>query len=255
MGQELPAPNTSIANELPSPVASETNALMVLIERMAVSQDIDLDRVERAYKMYCDMVSKEAETRFNDDMAKAQNELSAVVANRKNTHTKSTFADLSAIHSAAKPVWTNFGFSVTTKSEKSELDDHVRIISEVRHKAGHKETLVDDWPLDRSGAQGTVNKTAIQAKGSSISYARRYTELMIFDLSVDHEDNDGNPIENFISASEAREITSALKITGSDVQMFCRVLGCDSVETIPKKLLGKARNLINKKKSSQNANS
>ena len=49
-----------------------------------------------------------------------------------------------------------------------------------------------DLPLDNVGTKGTVNKTGVQATGSTNAYGRRYLVLMIFNVSTEDEDNDGN---------------------------------------------------------------
>jgi len=173
-------------------VTTNDSPLMQIIERIAEMPELDLDRVDRLFLMHEKMLNREAEAAFNESMARAQMEIQSVVVNKANDHTKSGYADLSAIHEKAKPVWAGCGFSVITRSMASDKDNHIRIHTEVRHCAGHKEVYNDDWPLDIAGAKGNANKTAIQAKGSSITYARRYSELMIFDIAIKGEDNDGN---------------------------------------------------------------
>ncbi len=46
-------------------------------------------------------------------------------------------------------------------------------------------------PLDSAGSGGKVNKTPIQASGSTQSYARRYLVCQIFNVTT-ADDNDGN---------------------------------------------------------------
>lgn len=184
--------------------------LMSIIEKMAQMPNLDLDRVERLFAMHQQMVSEQKEQLFNEAMAKAQGEIEPVIANRVNDHTHSGYADLSAIHQNAKPVWTKHGFSVVTKTERSDLPNHILVICEVRHSGGHKETHKDDWPLDIAGAQGKVNKTPIQAKGSTEQYARRYMELGIFDVAVKGVDDDGNSLSKSGQAiSNTRPKTAA----------------------------------------------
>ena len=52
-----------------------------------------------------------------------------------------------------------------------------------------------DLALDGVGLKGNPNKTAVQASGSTISYGRRYLKLMVFDVVLTNEDNDGNAPE------------------------------------------------------------
>lgn len=166
--------------------------MLQMINRMSQLPDFDMERVKEFYSMHKEMEAERKETEFNDAMAKAQNEIQSIVTNQYNKHTESGFANLSALHESAKPVWTSHGFSVVAKTKPSDKEAHIYVITEVRHSGGHKEIYSDYWPIDDAGTQGTKNKTPIQAKGSSMAYARRYTELAIFDVAVIHEDNDGN---------------------------------------------------------------
>lgn len=191
-GQELAA-----QNENPLAVAepvSETMAMIQMIERAATNPDIDIEKMKAIMLMKNEHEDRLAEKEFNQSMAKTQSELQAVVHNQRNDHTKSGYADLTAIHASAKPIWTAHGFSVVSRSAPSEIENHTKILIDVRHAGGHKEHYSDDWPLDLAGINNKANKTAIQAKGSTVSYARRYSELMIFDVAVTDEDNDGNQV-------------------------------------------------------------
>lgn len=179
-------------NNLEPVKQSESGALMTIIERISLLPDLDLDRVERLFAMHQQMLARSAEQQFNEAMAITQSEIQSVAALKKNNHTKSVYADIDAIHEAAKPVWTRNGFSVVTRTAQGAIPNHIKVICDVRHSGGHKETYEDDWPLDTAGAQGNANKTAIQGKGSTTTYARRYTELMIFDIAIKRLDQDGN---------------------------------------------------------------
>lgn len=177
------------------PPQQEAGALMTIIDRISSLPDLTsdkLDQVERLFAMHQQMLDRQAEQLFNEDMARTQSEIQPVVANKENKHTKSLYSDIDAIHAEAKPIWTRNGFSVVTRTAPSTIQNHIKVICEVRHSAGHKEVHEDDWPLDTVGAQGNANKTAIQGKGSTSTYARRYTELGIFDIAIKRLDKDGN---------------------------------------------------------------
>ncbi len=179
------------ASQLPAIQQTEAGALMTIIERISTMPDLDLDRVERLFAMHQQMLAKQAEKAFNDAMALTQSQIQSIVVDRENAHTHSWYATLDAIHEKAKPIWTANGFSVVTKLADSEKADHVKVICEVRN-GSHKEVHSKDWPLDTAGAKGGANKTAIQGMGSTSTYARRYTELQIFDIAIKGMDKDGN---------------------------------------------------------------
>lgn len=206
-------PLSEQAAQLPAIQQTEAGALMTIIERISTMPELDLDHVERLFAMHQQALARTAEQQFNEAMAITQGELQPVVARKTNSHTKSVYADIDAVHESAKPIWTKNGFSVVSRTAPSPIQNHIKIICEVRHGGGHKEVYEDDWPLDTTGAKGGENKTAIQGKGSTTTYARRYTELMIFDIAIKRLDKDGNaPLE---LSQKAADWIAAIDATGS----------------------------------------
>lgn len=173
----------------------DVKSLLAIIDRVAENPEIDLERVRELFAMRDSMVAEYREQAFNEAMALAQGEIGAVAVNCQNDFTKSTYANLDAIHREAKPIWTKYGFSVFTRDKPSTTSGFQHVSTEIRHAAGHKEVIEGDWPLDIGGKDGNKNKTPIQAIGSTRSYARRYNELAAFDIAITYEDNDGNPIK------------------------------------------------------------
>lgn len=234
---------------------SESNSqILSIIDRVAVMKDLDMDRLDHLWNMHKENLAMEAEKAYSSAMALAQSEMQNVIKNKTNAHTRSKFADIGAVHNECKPIWTKYGFSVSSKTGSSSIAGHTLVSSVVRHSGGHKEELSNDWPLDNGGMQGKTNKTAIQAMGSTITYARRYYELMIFDIGFDEQDNDGAPqqVARVITAKDAASIKQRLESTESNVAKFCEVLGINSVDEMPLNLVAKANSMLNKKEQ-QNA--
>jgi hypothetical protein len=90
----------------------------------------------------------------------------------------------------AKPIYTKHGFSVVFSEGKADTDGDIRICADVLHKDGHERSYHHDLALDDKGIKGSVNKTKIHGKASSISYGRRYLMCMIWNIPT--PDNDGN---------------------------------------------------------------
>lgn len=230
-------------NEIAMHQPGQSSSLMNLVERLATDKEIDPARVDHAFEMYMKVRAVEAEAAFSRSMALAQSEIQNIVVNKKNNQTNSKYADLAAIHEGAKSVWTKYGFSVVTRTTRSDLLDHIRVICDVRHDSGHKETHEDDWPIDGAGLRGNANKTAIQAKGSTVSYARRYVELMIFDVAT-FDDNDGNgtPKAGVRSGSTASQslnkqqletLRKAMKSANISDSEVCKFAQIDRIDDLP----------------------
>jgi hypothetical protein len=94
------------------------------------------------------------------------------------------------------PIYSAEGLAVSYDTEtKSESDPimsgDIRIVAHVSHAGGHTRRYHIDLPLDDVGSGGKVNKTKIQARGSTNEYGRRYLARMIFNLAT-RDDTDGN---------------------------------------------------------------
>jgi hypothetical protein len=159
-----------------------------LRELLALKREHDADQARKA---------------FHAAFAAAQAEIPTVIKNRENKHTKSTYADLAAIEQAVMPVVARRGLSVRFYPVRSELSGHYGVDCVVSHQMGHSETYHADVPADGAGMQGSANKTATHAFGSTMTYGRRYLLCMIFNIATGDDDdgnNAGNPQPNITEA-------------------------------------------------------
>lgn len=176
----------------PTQPQSEAGALISMIERAARDPNVDLDKMERLFKLRSDVRAQEAETAFNAAMAAAQAEMPRVLRDASNSHTQSRYARLESIHKKITPVITRHGFSLSFDTGEGARQGELRIICTVAHAGGHTRTHQVDLPSDTAGAQGRANKTAVQGFGSTVTYGRRYLTLMVFNVALTNEDDDGN---------------------------------------------------------------
>lgn len=195
------------AMALPAAQPDESTAIISMIERAARDPAVDIDKMQRLFEMHERIEQRRAETAFNAAMAAAQAELGPVAKNVRNTHTNSKYADLDAVYEACQPIITKHGFGKSFGTGNSERGDgFVKMICDVTHTAGFCKRYESDMPIDAAGSQGKVNKTPIQAFGSTTTYGRRYMTLLIFDV-VTMDDNDGN---------RPRKSSAAAKRDGTD---------------------------------------
>lgn len=169
---------------------SNATSLLQAITQAASNPQVDIEKMERLFKMHQEMVAQEAEAQWNSAMARAQSQIVPVANNADNTHTKSRYAKLAAINKAIVPIYTGEGLSISFDSGDAPAGV-LRTVATVAHAAGHKRQFHLDLPLDDVGAQGVTNKTKVHATGSSTSYARRYLVCMIFNVTTE-DDDDGN---------------------------------------------------------------
>lgn len=173
---------------------SESAAMMLVIQRAATDPNCDVEKMERLYAMHERMLDRQAAQEFAEAMALCQAEAKKAAKDRTNTQTKSDYATLEAIDEAIRPVYTRHGFSLSFDTDESPLANHVRILCDVMHKGGHTKRYKYDNPMDDKGIQGSVNKTPTHARGSAVTYGRRYATMLIFNIQTGQNDDDGNGV-------------------------------------------------------------
>lgn len=189
--------------------------LLQAITKAATNPKVDMDKVERLFKMHQEMVAKQAEALWNSAMARAQARIVPVATNADNTQTKSRYAKLGAVNKAIVPIYTEEGLSVSFDS--GEVANGIRTVAKVSHKAGHSKEFHLDLPVDDKGPQGTVNKTGVHAAASTNAYARRYLLCMIFNVAT--EDDDGNKGGKCLADETRNNFEEAIGILETDEQV------------------------------------
>jgi hypothetical protein len=176
--------------------------MVAMIERIAMDPNIPIDRLEKMLAMKERMEDRGREMAREDRIEDArrewlsafsavQAEIGPIFRTNDNKHTKSKYADLADIERVVTPILTKHGFSTTSAPVACATSGHIRMRLTLGHAGGHEKIYEDDFPLDNTGSGGTVNKTAIQAKGSTQTYARRYLKASALDLAF-FDDQDGN---------------------------------------------------------------
>lgn len=171
---------------------NDSATLMLVISRAATDPNCDVEKMERLYAMHERMQDRNAAAAYATAMSLAQSEAKKAVKDRTNTQTRSDYATIEAIDAAIRPVYTAHGFSLSFDTDDSPLAGHVRVVCNVMHRDGHTKVHHYDNPMDDKGIQGSVNKTATHARGSAVTYGRRYLTLLIFNIPTGHQDDDGN---------------------------------------------------------------
>lgn len=236
-------------------VQSETAAVLSMIERLAKDPTVDIDRVERMMVLHREMRMEKAREEFNRAMAGVQTRLPQVKRDATNKHTRSQYARLETIAAAVDPIIAEAGLSLSYGTEKSDLPNHYKVVCTVCLGAFERRYELDT-PSDGTGSGGNATKTAVQAMGSALSYARRYLKLMIFDIALTNEDNDGNRVEgdhhqsdrqsesevkqpqvkqkdvDRITPDKAQKLRNLLRDIGKTDAAFCQAAGIKDIDRI-----------------------
>jgi len=217
-------------------VVNESDSMMALIGRMATDPTVDIDKMERIMAMKERMDAETSRRLFNDAMTQCQAEMPAIVKGKTNKQTNSKYAELEHINDAITPVYTKHGFSLSFDTIPSSKEDWVSVRCRVRHNGGYTEESTYETPFDNTGMRGEVNKTVTHGLASGVSYARRYITIMVFNLTLKGEDNDGNGNgrkSSTITEEQQLLVDEWIVKSKADKAAFLRVYKVESVAAIP----------------------
>lgn len=219
--------------------AAEAGDPMMRMVAAAMSDSaVDVGKLERLMDMRDREMARVGREEYMRAMTAAQSEMRNIRQDARNDQTSSNYAKLDGIIKAIRPIYTSHGLSLSFGTEDCPLDGHMRVVCNVMHTGGHCERMHMDIPIDIAGIKGNQNKTATHAHGSTMSYARRYLTLLIFNLATG-DDDDGNAADQLLPDEYAAELKQMLHDTEADVARFLKALSArtkvqiGSVDDIP----------------------
>lgn len=199
--------------------SSETAAIMSVIERVAMSPDADINKLERMLDMQERVLDRNAKQSYTAALAAMQNELPRVIEHGTG-HNSAKYAKLEDINDTIRPALQSHGFAITFRI-KHEVN-LIWVTTVLSHRDGHSEETSIPLALDTSG-----NKNAVQAVGSSISYGKRYGLCAMLNISTG-DDDDGQsaskPAAKTINDNQLSTIMTLLNKTGKSTQALCKKL-------------------------------
>lgn len=182
---------------LPSAPASETVALLGLIERAAADPGVDLDRMERMYAMYERASARSAKSAYLDALMAAKAKLPRIIRagaasyeDKKTGEAKKAFsyAKWEDVVGQIEPILAAHNLVLTFATDQ-QSGDRVAITGILSHRDGHSERAQMALGCDASGGKNNA-----QGWGSAISYGKRYTAFALLNLvGHDDKDTDGAP--------------------------------------------------------------
>jgi len=175
-------------------------------------------------------------------MAAAQSEMGAAIKGASNPFFKSKYADLGSVIQAVKAPFAAHGLSYVQFPVSGESS--VGVVTRLMHSSG--EWLEQEYfiPLGKMDAQSV---------GSCLSYARRYSLQAI--AGIPSADDDGNAATQAapklqtktVTKAQAKVISDLIKKTDSDLERFCGVFGCESVDLLDASKFDNAKEILEKK--------
>ena len=174
--------------ELPAVVIAGTPAAFIAD---AIHEGLPIETMERLFALYERQREEEARMAFFTAMTRFQSIVPPIVKDRSVDYQATTggsvgykYASLSHVVGVIKEPLADCGLSFRFEQRDTE-DGSIEVACIVTHVAGHSERTSMSGPADTSG-----KKNAIQSRGSSNSYLKRYTLGGALGLVID-EDDDG----------------------------------------------------------------
>ncbi|RVO35026.1 ERF family protein [Sinorhizobium meliloti] len=237
-----------------------SDGLLGVIERLASNDKMDADKFAAIMKVRADERAeiRRIEREDREDAARrewlaafslVQKEIGPIFRTNDNDHTKSKYADLADIERVVTPILTKHGFSTTSCPVPCDLAGHIRMRLTLGHSGGHEKIYEDDFPLDAAGSGGKVNKTAIQAKGSTQTYARRYLKASALDLAF-LDDKDGNPPKpeiDTISEEQVMQLREMIEVAEADEARVCAIGKIARLSDMPASDFPRAMDMLNRR--------
>ena len=247
--------------------APQPDNLLSVIQRVATDDRFDVekmkallemraseeDRVRRIEREDRDEAAKRAWLR---EFSQVQAKVGPIVRGQGNSHTNSKYADLADIERIVTPILAKHGFSTTCVPVPCDTPGSIRMRLTIGHEEGHEKVYEDDFPLDGAGCSGKVNKTPIQAKGSTQTYARRYLKASALDLAF-MNDNDGNapkPAAEPITEKQFTGLRDLMEKSEANEADFLGFFKIEALQDLPQSRVFEAEALLRRKMTRGPAN-
>lgn len=228
-----------------APAASESAAILSVIERMAMNPEMDPDRIERFIVLKERIDAADAKKAFDAAVAQAKATIPPAAKNSTG-HNSKRYADFYAYAKVVDPVISKLGLSYRFRTDQS---DRITVTCVLTHEAGHSEENSLAGPADASGS-----KNAIQAIGSTLTYLQRYTLVQALGLAASTDD-DGNAAGagETITEQQALDLNDLINVVVEEVRgnrpafvkSFLKFMKVEQVEAIAVKEYQKAVDAIN----------
>lgn len=218
---------------------SPEQSLISVVSNAITNPDIDPAKLHSLLDFQLRLMDKKAEMAFNDAMTRLQPKLPIIEKRGEITYggKSQKYAKYEDIDAKIRPLLLDEGFSFSFNSKQEEKGTVYS--GTLSHSGGHSKTIqTPPLPADTSGG-----KNAIQALGSTVSYAKRYLVGMLLNIITKGEDDDAQLIGE-INGEQLMELEKLIVDTNSKKEGFLKYLGVKSLKEIQARDFQKAVTLL-----------
>lgn len=160
-------------------VAQQDTSMASRIVELASMPDFDVAKLDKLMDLQEREMNRLAKIAFNKDFTSMQSEITTVTKSKQGHNYK--YATLEDIVDIVRPTLEKHGFAV---SFGVNTTSDIIVTCTLMHKEGHSIETTMQLPADKSGS-----KNAVQAIGSSVSYAKRYTLSSLLNIATRDDDD------------------------------------------------------------------
>lgn len=160
-------------------VAQQDMSMASRIVELASMPDFDVAKLDKLMDLQEREMNRLAKIAFNKDFTAMQSEITTVTKSKQGHNYK--YATLEDIVDIVRPTLEKHGFAV---SFGVNTTSDIIVTCTLMHKEGHSIETTMQLPADKSGS-----KNAVQAIGSSVSYAKRYTLSSLLNIATRDDDD------------------------------------------------------------------
>jgi len=179
---------------------------------MAVSQNADIDKLEKLMQLQERWDANESKKAFVAAISAFRNTVPSIQKTRKTNN--SAYAGLAESIAAIQPSMSANGLSHSWRTSQS--DNKITVTCCVTHILGHSECTGLEAPPDTG-----PGRNSIQAVASTVTYLERYTLYAILGLASTDQDTDGNlAVRTRITNDQVLTIEAMITENGLDMEKF-----------------------------------
>lgn len=207
--------------ERPAPAHDFGELMMGLLR----DPSIPADKLEVVMKMRREALEYEAKEAYQHHFALFTADMPAVERDgmvdlgSKGKYPFTTYEQMDMI---LRPLLVKHGFSLQYWSSDAEKIDVIIVHGALAGWGWQRESV---YPVPPDSGPG---RNALQARGSSQTYAKRYIADLLCNIVRKGTDNDGRGVvDAFIDARQAKELTDLIKVTDTNLEAFLNTMLTD----------------------------
>ncbi len=182
-----------------------------MFERLALDPNVSVDKLERLIAMQERINAANAKAAFDAAFVQMRAFIPVIIERGKTNQT--TYAPLEDIIETVTPILSQFGFSLSFRTEWPG-DRTIRVIGILTHAQGSTRESMFESGADKSGS-----KNDIQALASAVTYGKRYATNDLLCIVTRGEDKDGQrPKPNGAAVSPVAAVPAGFEAWRLDLQ-------------------------------------